>query len=252
VSDVSVKRRLGQGNAVDRNRPHWFHRDYWPLYWIRQAVRDFLREQGREFQNGCVVDFGAGESPYSADFQRLNSRLILADINPTDPNCLAISSDGRVPLDEGSVDAVLSTQVLEHVADPQAYLSEAHRLLRANGLLLLTTHGAFILHRVPTDYRRWTVDGLTLELESAGFEVCSLRCRITMLAMATHLRSIAIGGLLRRIPVLGLIRPMVYLWFNVQMALEQWLTPHSIADAHPELLVVVARKKELKPLENPR
>ena len=138
---------------------------------------------------------------------------------------------------------VLSTQVLEHVGDVQGYLREAHRLLRPGGLLFCSTHGAFILHRHPTDYRRWTVDGLRYELEQAGFAVERVEPKLGILATATHLRSIAIGGITRRVPLTGWLRPIIYGLFNARMAVEEWLTPRGVMEAHPELLFATARKR---------
>ena len=169
-----------------------------------------------------------------------------ADIDPP-PGSAALEIDpatGRVPLEDGSVDAILSTQVLEHVADVQGYLREAHRLLRPGGVMFCSTHGAFILHRHPTDFRRWTIDGLRYELEQAGFAVERLEPRLGILAMSTHLRSITIGGLTRRIPLTGWLRPIIYGLFNARMAVEEWLTPRSVMEAHPELLFATACKPE--------
>src|SRR3954454_3306352 len=76
-----------------------------------------------------------------------------------------------VPLPDGAADAVLSTQVLEHVTDPGVYLDECHRLLRPGGSLLLSTHGIMYYHRDPEDYWRWTSPGLTSVVEARGFTV---------------------------------------------------------------------------------
>jgi hypothetical protein len=44
--------------------------------------------------------------------------MLAADIAPTDPSVIPIDpSTSRVPLDNATVHAILSTQVLEHVAD---------------------------------------------------------------------------------------------------------------------------------------
>ena len=40
---------------------------------------------------------------------------------------------------DGSLDAVVSTMVMEHVPDEQAYLVEIHRLLRPGGRAYVTT-----------------------------------------------------------------------------------------------------------------
>jgi SAM-dependent methyltransferase len=237
------KRRFGQGNDVDRARPHIFHRDYWALRRIGEGVAQFWKAHGAELRGKRVLDFGSGETPYAGLAKDAGAELIAADIGATDPAVLAIDpATGRVPLEDASVDAVLSTQVLEHVADVQGYLREAWRVLRPGGLLFCSTHGAFILHRHPTDYRRWTVDGLRYELELAGFEAERVEPRIGILAMATHLRSIAIGGLTRRVPLTGWLRPVIYLVFNLRMGVEEFFTPASVMEAHPELLFATGRK----------
>jgi len=240
--EQAITTRFGQANFVDRSQPHIFHRDYWTLRHLLHGAADFVSMHGAELRGGKALDLGAGTSPYAPLFINTGVTLLRADIQPSDPSVLAIDEEGRVPLADGSLDAVLSTQVLEHVADVQAYLREAHRLLRPGGLLYLSTHGAFILHRHPTDFRRWTVDGLKYELEQAGFRVERIVPRIGIMAMSTHLRSIAIGGLTRRIPLTGWLRPVIYLLFNLRMAVEERLTPQSVMEAHPELLLATARK----------
>ena len=51
--------------------------------------------------------------------------------------------EGALPLDDGEIDLVWCTEVLEHVADTAHTLSEIRRVLHTGGRLLLTTpyHG---------------------------------------------------------------------------------------------------------------
>jgi 2-polyprenyl-3-methyl-5-hydroxy-6-metoxy-1,4-benzoquinol methylase len=241
---MTNKKRFGQANEVDRARPHIFHRDYWPLKLIHQAVNQFWKTHAAELRGKKVLDLGSGESPYTQLAVEAGAQMLFADIDPADPAVLPINpATGQVPLEDASVQAVLSTQVLEHVGDVQGYLREAHRLLNADGLLFCSTHGAFILHRHPTDFRRWTIDGLRYELEQAGFTVESIEPQLGILATSTHLRSITFGGLTRRIPLTGWLRPIIYLFFNTRIAIENWLTPASVMESHPELLIAIARKR---------
>jgi SAM-dependent methyltransferase len=98
-------------------------------------------------------------------------RYLGADLPGNSGADIEIREDGRIPLPNASFDLVLSTQVLEHVEDPNVYLSECARLLGDDGWLILSTHGIMYYHRDPEDYWRWTRPGLEKLLTAYGFEV---------------------------------------------------------------------------------
>lgn len=116
----------------------------------------------------ALLDFGSGPSPYRQLFSRFD-RYVTADL-PGEGADLTIQ-DGRVPAEDGTFDTVLSTQVLEHVPDPDAYLGEARRLLQSGGRLVLSTHGIYRYHPSPEDLWRWTGPGLRRQIERCGFRV---------------------------------------------------------------------------------
>ena len=82
-----------------------------------------------------------------------------------------------LPVGDGEYDAVLCTQVLEHVPDPQAVLRELHRILRPGGRLYMTLPLAWELHELPFDFFRYTPHGLYSLLGDAGFEDLDIRPR---------------------------------------------------------------------------
>ncbi|HXQ28666.1 MAG TPA: class I SAM-dependent methyltransferase [Gemmatimonadales bacterium] len=134
---------------------------------------------------GAWLDFGCGGSPYRPLFTGV-SRYLRADL---EGEALDLTIRPPEPLDlpDGAMDGVLSTQVLEHVLDVAWYLGECRRVLAPGGRLVLTTHGTWVDHFWPQDFRRWTTNGLRAELETRGFAVerilqltCDMRAVITL------------------------------------------------------------------------
>jgi SAM-dependent methyltransferase len=131
------------------------------------TVRSF--SMSHSFSNHVVLDVGCGTMPYRSMFVARGARYVGADIDGA-PDIL-IDAQGALPLADESVDFVVSFQVLEHVRNVPAYLSMARRVLRKDGRMFLSTHGVWPYHPHPTDYWRWTQDGLRVTLEDAGFRV---------------------------------------------------------------------------------
>ncbi len=122
-----------------------------------------------------ILDYGCGNKPYLELFQKKFDIYKGADLKGNRDADLMISSDGKVDAEDASFDCVLSSQVLEHVTDPQTYLAEALRLLKPGGSLILSTHGIWPYHPDPTDFWRWTGDGLQAEIRKAGFEIANIQ-----------------------------------------------------------------------------
>jgi SAM-dependent methyltransferase len=151
-----------------RRSPPWHPLAY--IIWLLPRRLRSLAGRLRVPDHGRVLDYGCAEQPYRAFFGS-GVEFIGADLPGNPWASVTISPDGTVPLDDGSVDAILSTQVLEHVADPAVYLRECERVLRPGGRMLLSTHGMMIYHPDPVDYWRWTGAGLQRAIEDAGLNV---------------------------------------------------------------------------------
>lgn len=69
------------------------------------------------------------------------------------------------PIDSCSIDGVICTQVLEHVANPESLISEIERVLKPGGKLILTVPFLWQQHEKPYDFTRFTSFGLRRLLE---------------------------------------------------------------------------------------
>lgn len=70
---------------------------------------------------------------------------------------------------QGRFSGVLCSEVLEHVARPWLALPALRDVIRPGGWLVVTTLFSFPEHGFPDDYYRYTISGLALLLEDAGF-----------------------------------------------------------------------------------
>jgi len=100
-----------------------------------------------------VADIGAGEGFFSQLLgEHIRTRLGLqprdvitaSDIFPEyfrypAVQCEKISSDGRLPYDDASIDIACSLEVVEHVEDQFAFARELHRILKPGGLAIIST-----------------------------------------------------------------------------------------------------------------
>lgn len=154
--------------AEVRKAPRWSRLSY-VVRGLPKAIAA-LAPQLLVGSGGRVLDYGCADQPYRHLLPR-DADYVPADI-PGNPQALVeVQPDGTLPLPGEGFDALLSTQVLEHVQDPETYLSECFRVLRPGGRMLLSTHGIMVWHPDPVDHWRWTCGGLRHAVEQAGFEV---------------------------------------------------------------------------------
>jgi SAM-dependent methyltransferase len=163
-------------------------------------------------KEGRLLDLGCGSKP----FRRPGIDWVGFDVEGN-PFADAVGSATSLPFADGSFDHVLSTQVLEHVDDPQRTLMECARVLRPGGTLILSAPQYWELHEQPHDYFRFTEYGLRVLLDRAGFTVNTIRregCGVKVAALAFNSAIAQLGGLPNPMWLKALKAPM-YLAVNV-------------------------------------
>lgn len=151
-------------------------------YWLRAKVGVdhqeilMLIEMARRLigEGALVLDAGAGEGQYKRFFS--HARYVALDFAQGDitwdySGLDVIGDLLHIPLRDGVFDAVICTQVLEHVPKPWAVLREMNRVLRIGGHLFVSAPQWWFQHQKPYDYYRYTSFGLRYLLEQSGFEI---------------------------------------------------------------------------------
>ncbi len=146
--------------------------------WVREQVSK-VRSVGK------ILDAGAGEQIYkpfcrhlkyfSQDFGRYDGKGDRRgkQTGKWDNSKTDIESDiASIPMPDGYFDAILCTEVFEHIPDPLAAIKEFHRLLKKGGKLILTAPFCSLTHFSPYHfYTGFTKYFYEKELPAANFKI---------------------------------------------------------------------------------
>ncbi|MBI3881377.1 MAG: class I SAM-dependent methyltransferase [Verrucomicrobia bacterium] len=137
-------------------------------------IAAFLQEEAARLAGGArVLDAGAGTRPYAEYFSR--QKYESCDMpggfykQQHDFECFLHA----IPQPDNSYDAIINTQVLEHVPDPLAVMRELNRVLKPGGRLLLTVPFTAPLHAEPWNFFQFTHYGIAELARQSNFEVAA-------------------------------------------------------------------------------
>ena len=102
--------------------------------------------------NAIIVDVGSSN-------RRLCNQIVNFDLFPN-PNVDIAGDIHNIPLRDNSIDGVIVTGVLEHVEDPITAVKELYRILKEEGRIYASIPFMQGYHPDPTDYQRYTIDGI--------------------------------------------------------------------------------------------
>lgn len=174
-----------------------------PFYLIRKDLLTTFRGL-IPMLYGDVLDYGCGRKPYRSLFSVKS--YVGADIeNPGhshEQEDIDILFDGKVlPVASESFDCVFSSEVFEHVFEPDSTLREVHRVLKPGGLFLLSIPFVWNEHEVPYDYARYTAFGFPYLLEKHGYEILELRRSGNFIRVIAQLRALYVYRRIEKLPV---------------------------------------------------
>lgn len=222
--------------------PVWQH-DYHVLTALRTIMQRYADTYWHG-KKGTIVDYGCGSSPYKYMFRGNDTDYIAVDIGKNPEADMLIGEGEKIKMKDGSVDIVLSTQVLEHVDDVRFYLSESARILKKNGYLFLSTHGIWPYHPYPIDCHRWTKTGLEREIIRHGFTVIADTPILGPVAASVQWGLLYWVGQLLTMRIIGrLLIPFISLIGNGRIWIREKLNPVSQSDGDAAVFVICAKKK---------
>src|SRR3989344_1053400 len=150
-----------------------------PVDYEMYSIHKFMESSSEKIKNGSLVlDAAAGTQPYKKYFTHCKYQ----STDYIDMTDIGIKHDficnvNNIPQKNKVYDAIINTQTLEHVKDPQKVVNEFYRILKPRGKLFLTAPGCWGVHYAPNNFFTFTNYGLELIFKNAGFKVVSIKPR---------------------------------------------------------------------------
>lgn len=157
----------------------WYRRTfYYNLYDRDQWVRRFARQLP---PGTIILDAGAGPAPYRSFFDHCQYQ---SQDFAQEPSTLGnytkldyVSDITSIPAPACSFDAIICTEVFEHLPEPIRAIQEFSRLLKPDGILALSAPLRSRLHQEPFHfYGGFTPHWYKKFLPEQGFEILEISC----------------------------------------------------------------------------
>jgi len=144
-----------------------------PLFILKELQAESIAGHAALLR-GAVLDVGCGNAPYRGALPA--AAYVGMDVSPG-PATAVCGRCEQLPFADSSFDAVVCTEVLEHLPRPVECLREIRRVLKDGGAAYITVPQSWPLHYEPRDYWRFTRYGMEQLCAEASLTVVS-RARI--------------------------------------------------------------------------
>lgn len=219
----------------------------------RRLIQDCLNRY-LEIEH-TLLDIGCGTKPFTEFLKgRVAAHIGVDQKNGFygEENVDLVGTAYEVPVETGYADAILSSQVIEHIEEPDKAFREFNRVLKQGGTLIVSFPLIHPIHAEPHDFFRYTEYGFRELCRRCGFQVLEVH----KLMGFWHMAGVLIGkylsplrkSMVNKIHLVDLFVLLVQLGFYAMHALEGGLIramgkqPESFRNRWVLNYVVVARK----------
>jgi len=145
-----------------------------------------------KYLEGNVLEIGAG-GDYLKDYLKSTYEEWISLDYDLRSNSIDLRGDGQqLPIKSKIFDTIISIDVLEHVPNPEKFVSEMFRVIKPGGMVILSTPFFFYLHEEPYDFFRFSKYGLIAIFERNGFKIVDVMPTAGVIAIIGLLISVLI------------------------------------------------------------
>ncbi len=149
------------------------HLNYLNWFQLKKSIKKSI-----PYIKGKCIDIGSGNSPYKKYIINNVDEYICVDKSNVHQHLFSNSKEKfidadikNLPFENNSFDTVILTQVLEHIDEPFKALSEIKRVLKKDGILILSVPFIYQAHAIPYDYFRFSEYGLKKICQDYNFHI---------------------------------------------------------------------------------
>lgn len=121
-----------------------------------KRVFSIFRELALEERKTKILDVGCGFKPWLAMFKDSQIEYIGVDSDEEKTSADFVASADNLPFSDNSFDALIYSEVLEHVVNLGMALKEMRRVAKDGALIFISSPFMFPEHGIPFDFQRLT------------------------------------------------------------------------------------------------
>ncbi len=91
-----------------------------------------------------ALDLGARAGHQTRWLESRGYTVTSVDVEPLFDGCMAIDANGKLPFEADQFDLIWSSEVIEHLKDPNHSLTELRRVTKTGGDIILTTPNSYM------------------------------------------------------------------------------------------------------------
>ena len=194
-----------------KTEPRIWEQTFLLNHFILKAINEQIEKRYPVGWSGRILDVGCGSLPYRKLFQGRYSEYVGCDQFPVNGSVVQCPADD-LPFPDNEFDSVVCFQVLEHVPRPWAVVAEVKRVLKPGGLFLATVPFIFPHHPSPTDFYRFTHEGLAQLALEAGLEIEEITVQCRSLTTICLLMNWYNGMIVTKLRKRVFTRPFAYIY----------------------------------------
>jgi SAM-dependent methyltransferase len=134
--------------------------DHNDSYMVEQTLKGLLASVP---DGALMINIGAGKTKLHPTMKNLEIEA--------GPGVDYVGTALALPFADSSVDLIVTQEVLEHVSDPFLAMREIHRVLKVGGRAYVQLPFMIGFHPCPTDFWRFTDQGMMELARQAGFAI---------------------------------------------------------------------------------